>query len=238
MSVELIILEGNVGQNSGLRSVGSNDTKVCDLTLAVNQINKDEPKWYDLVCWGKTAEIAAQYCEKGREIVVIGRMQKRTYEKDGEQRVRVEVVVDELYLDTMHTTVVKGRVGQNDGLRSANSGKKVCNLRIAVDGRNKDNPPEWYRVVLFDKNAEIAAEYAEKGRMVTVTGRMQTRPYEKNGEQHFSTELVASHISLGRRPKGGNASEGEEPRQTPAAASASRPEPAAAGVEGDDDLDF
>lgn len=239
MSVEMVILQGNVGNNSGLRTVGANNSQVCDLTLAVNQVGKEEPKWHDLVCWGKTAEIASKFCDKGREILVVGRIQKRPYEKDGEKRVKVEIVVDELYLDTASVTVVKGRVGQNDGLREANSGKKVCNITVAVDGRNKDNPPEWFRVSLWDKTAEIAAEYAEKGRMVTVIGRMQTRSYEKNGEKKFSTELMGNQLILGRRPKPeGGAETGAHDSQAAASARPAQSAPAAATALADDDLDF
>ncbi len=242
MSVEMVILEGNVGSNSGLRTVGANNSQVCDLTLAVNQIGKEEPKWHNLVCWGKTAEIASKYCDKGRDIFVVGRIQKRPYEKEGEKRVQVEIVVDELYLDTASVTVVKGRIGQNDGLREANSGKKVCNVTVAVDSRNKDNPPEWFRATLWDKTAEIAAEYAEKGRMVTIIGRMQTRTYEKDGEKKFSTELMGNQLILGRRPKPEGDS-GSDRNESRAVASTQRAQDsqstlAPAGDMGDDDLEF
>ncbi len=239
MTVEVIILQGNVGQNSGLKEVG--ETQICNLTLAVKVYGSEEPRWHDIVVFGKLAEIAAKYCEKGREITVAGRTQKRPYEKDGTTRYSFEVVADNIYLDTMDLVVARGRVGSNDGLRQAGE-TEVCNFSLAVD-RRKNDEVEWYRCVVFGKSAKVAAEHGGKGRMVTVIGHMRTRSYDKDGVTQYRTELIVDQYKLGRKPKDKD-SEAGDTNNAGHDAQTSTPEPTPAATaapvtaEEPDDFDF
>ena len=54
---------------------------------------------------------------------------------------------------------------------------------------------EWFRVVLFRENAERAAEWLRKGTKVFIEGRIQTRQYEKDGQTHYMTELIADRFA-------------------------------------------
>ena len=76
---------------------------VANIRLAVdrdfkNQEGKREVDFLTCTAWRKVAEIVAQYCKKGSLILVSGSIQQDNYEKDGEKRYTVKVVVDKIRL--------------------------------------------------------------------------------------------------------------------------------------------
>lgn len=78
-------------------------TPVGTFTLAVDRrVQKDKPKEADFipcVVWSKTAEVVGNYCKKGKQVAVNGRIQVRSYDaKDGSKRYVTEVIVSELEL--------------------------------------------------------------------------------------------------------------------------------------------
>lgn len=91
-------------------------TAVATFTLAVDRrVAKDKPKEADFipcVVWNKTAEIVGEYCKKGKQVAVNGRIQVRSYDaKDGTKRYVTEVIVNELEL-----------LGKGDGSSKQNGG--------------------------------------------------------------------------------------------------------------------
>src|SRR5690606_12562866 len=91
-----VALIGRLGSTPQLRYT-QNGTAVATCSIAVpRRRNRDEVDWIDLTFWGKTAEIASQHLTKGRQIGITGRLQQERWEKDGEKRSKVVVVVDEL----------------------------------------------------------------------------------------------------------------------------------------------
>ncbi len=72
-----------------------NGTAVANASLAVpRRGNREETDWFDLTFWGKTAELAANHLTKGRQVGITGRLRQERWEKDGEKRSKVVVVVD------------------------------------------------------------------------------------------------------------------------------------------------
>jgi single-strand DNA-binding protein len=73
MSLNLVSLVGRVGGEPDVKYFESGSVK-CRLTLAVNRQtrNDDQPDWFSLELWGKTAEVAANYVRKGSLIGVTG----------------------------------------------------------------------------------------------------------------------------------------------------------------------
>ncbi|MGB8700894.1 MAG: single-stranded DNA-binding protein [Thermosynechococcaceae cyanobacterium] len=101
MSVNVVSLVGRVGTEPDVRYFESGSV-VCKLTLAVDRRtrNNDQPDWFDLELWGKTAEVAAQYVHKGTLIGVTGAL-KFDHWKDrntGSDRTRPIVRVERLDL--------------------------------------------------------------------------------------------------------------------------------------------
>jgi single-strand DNA-binding protein len=102
--VNKVILVGNLGKDPEVRYVQSGNA-VCTLRLAVTERRKDgdnwkdHTEWMDVVTFGKTAENAGQYLQKGRQIYVEGRLQTRQWDdKDGNKRYTTEIRGDRIVL--------------------------------------------------------------------------------------------------------------------------------------------
>ena len=93
-----------------------------------------------------------------------------------------------------------GRLVAGPELKHTPSGVAVTSFTLAVD-RNYAKPGEerqtdWIDVVAWRGTAEFICKYFTKGRMIAVTGSLQTRTWEdKNGSKHKATELVAQQVS-------------------------------------------
>lgn len=100
--VNKVIIVGNVGNDPELRLL-PNGNPVTNLTVATSDTWKDKQtgqehertEWHRVVLFGKLAEIAKEYCGKGAQIYIEGRLQTREWEKDGVKRYTTEIVVDQ-----------------------------------------------------------------------------------------------------------------------------------------------
>jgi single-strand DNA-binding protein len=92
--------------------------------------------------------------------------------------------------------IVIGNLGADPELRYTSSNKAVCNMRVATSYKPKTGAEvtEWHRVVAYDTTADNCVKYLKKGRSVYVEGRLQTRQYERDGQKHSSTEIVAERV--------------------------------------------
>lgn len=101
-----------------------------------------------------------------------------------------------------HQTIIAGHLGKDPEIRYLPSGDAVCNFSVAVTESWKDKHGEkkeyttWYRVNAFGKMAEICGKYLKKGSGVLVTGKMQTRKWEKDGVEKESWELRADTMQM------------------------------------------
>jgi len=96
-----VILMGNLTRDPETRTIPSGQT-VTNFGLAVNRTWRDSNgasqesvSFIDCVAWAKTGEILAQYLQKGRPVLVSGRLEQRSWEQDGQKRSKVEVVVED-----------------------------------------------------------------------------------------------------------------------------------------------
>lgn len=99
MAINTVVLTGRLTRDPELRYTPQG-TAVCNVGLAVDRSRPDQAgerqaDFFDVVCWGKTAESVAQHQTKGKLIGVEGRLQARTYDtQDGHKRKVVEVVAN------------------------------------------------------------------------------------------------------------------------------------------------
>jgi len=97
------ILIGNLCKDPELRYTPQG-TAVVNITLAINrkykfgEEMKEDVAFVSVVAWGKTAEIINQYCSKGSPLMVEGRIQTRSWEKDGQKQYKTEVVAENIQL--------------------------------------------------------------------------------------------------------------------------------------------
>lgn len=86
-----------------------------------------------------------------------------------------------------------GRLGRDPETKD----NAITNISIAVGWKTKEKEgTEWVPVVFFGKLAEIAAQYLRKGSQVYIAGRYQTRSWEKDGQKHYRTEIVAETMQM------------------------------------------
>lgn len=101
MAINVVSLVGRVGRDPDIKYFESGSVK-CNFSLAVNRRSKrnDEPDWFELEVWGKTAEIAGNYVRKGSLIGVKGsiKCERWTDRNTGEERQRFLIRVDQLDL--------------------------------------------------------------------------------------------------------------------------------------------
>ncbi len=95
-----VILIGNLGKDPEVRQV--KDTSVAQFSLATTTGFGDNKKtqWHNVTLWGKTAEVAGQYLKKGNRVCIVGEINYREYEKDGEKKFFTEIVSRELEMLT------------------------------------------------------------------------------------------------------------------------------------------
>jgi single-strand DNA-binding protein len=100
-----VLLIGNLGQEPEVR-LTENGKKYARFSIATNDTYRDangqkvnETYWHNVVAWGKLAEIAEQYLNKGKEVAVEGKLVHRNYtDKNGVKRNTTEVQVYEILL--------------------------------------------------------------------------------------------------------------------------------------------
>lgn len=98
-----VILIGRLTRDPELRYTPNTGSAVASFTLAVDRAgsNKGEADFINIVVWNKQAELCAQYLVKGRLAAVVGRLQIRTFEKDGKRQYFTEVVAETVrFLDS------------------------------------------------------------------------------------------------------------------------------------------
>ncbi|HBG82088.1 TPA: single-stranded DNA-binding protein [candidate division CPR2 bacterium] len=97
------IVLGNLTRDPELRYTPSGQP-VASLSVATNRSwvdaageKKDAVEYHDIVVWGKMAELTSQYLTKGRKVLVVGRLQTRTWEgQDGSKRQKTEIVATDI----------------------------------------------------------------------------------------------------------------------------------------------
>ena len=105
---------------------------------------------------------------------------------------------------SVNKVILVGNLGNDPEVRTLNDGSPVVNLSIATSESWRDKATnerrertEWHRVVMFNRLAEIAAEYLRKGSKVYIEGRLQTRKWQdQNGKDRWSTEIVANEMQM------------------------------------------
>lgn len=106
-SVNKVILIGTLGKDPELKYTPQG-TPVAKFSIATNEGYKDKQsgewkertEWHNIVAWQRTAEVAAEYLKKGRQVYIEGRITTRSWDdKDsGQKRYMTEIVVNDLVL--------------------------------------------------------------------------------------------------------------------------------------------
>ena len=102
MSINSVVISGNLGADPELRNTASG-TAILSLRVAVNERRKDQSgewtdyvNWVDAVVFGARAESVSRFLNKGSKVSISGRLRYSSWERDGQRRSKLEVIVDEI----------------------------------------------------------------------------------------------------------------------------------------------
>lgn len=105
---------------------------------------------------------------------------------------------------SVNKATILGNLGADPEVRKLDNGTKVVTFNVATSERwndkntgEKKEKTEWHRVVIFGQSendglAGVAEKYLKKGSKVYLEGKIQTRKWEKDGVDHYTTEIVLS----------------------------------------------
>ena len=96
----------------------------------------------------------------------------------------------------MNTVVLIGRLTRDPEVKFLQSGKSVCKFTLAVDKPFGDKEADFIPITVWGKIGEACGNNLNKGRLVAVSGRLQIRTYEKDGQNRRIAEVVASEVKF------------------------------------------
>lgn len=120
----------------------------------------------------------------------------------------------------INKVILVGNLGQDPETRYMPSGGAVTNFTLATNETWKDKQSgeakertEWHRVAMFNRLAEIAAEYLRKGSQVYIEGKLRTRKWQdRDGNDRYTTEVIADEMQmLGGKAGGASAAPARQP---------------------------
>ena len=146
----------------------------------------------------------------------------------------------------INKVILVGNIGKDPETRYMPNGKAVTNFSVATSESWKDangdkqERTEWHNVVLFEKLAEIAAEYLHKGSQVYIEGSLRTRKWQdKEGKDRYTTEIVGRDMQmLGGRGGAGSGESSGGGRSAPERSSSNSAPPPSDDGGFDDDIPF
>ncbi|MFQ6618933.1 MAG: single-stranded DNA-binding protein [Fidelibacterota bacterium] len=104
---------------------------------------------------------------------------------------------------SVNKVILVGYLGADPELRYTPAGVATATFNIATNEVWKDQDgtqqerTEWHRIVAWRKLAEFCGEWLKKGRLVYISGRLQTRSWEdKDGIKRYTTEIVADELTM------------------------------------------
>ncbi len=103
---------------------------------------------------------------------------------------------------SINNATILGNIGKDPEVKYTPAGTPVARISVATNERFKDKlgnwkeRTEWHNVILWARLAEIAKEHLHKGSKICVVGALSTRSWDKNGDKHYMTEIVARDLIM------------------------------------------
>ncbi|MFI5151429.1 MAG: single-stranded DNA-binding protein [Bacteroidia bacterium] len=120
----------------------------------------------------------------------------------------------------INKVILIGNLGRDPEIRHLEGGVSVANFPMATTESYKDKSgnrveqTEWHNIVMWRGLADVAEKYLRKGMTVYVEGKLRTRNYEKDGQKHYRTEILADNMTILSR-KDDTKSSGDSQSQAP-----------------------
>jgi single-strand DNA-binding protein len=114
-----------------------------------------------------------------------------------------QVPVEASMSSSVNKVILVGRLGKDPEVKYTQGGTPVARFSLATDETWKDQSgerqqrTEWHNIIAWRKLAEICGQYLNKGRLVYIEGKLQTRSWEdKEGNKRYTTEIVADNMVM------------------------------------------
>lgn len=99
-----VVIAGNLVRDPEMKYLPSG-TPLCEFGIAVNEKRNsketgekiEEVSYFDVTCFGKTAEVASQWLTKGKPVAIEGKLQQQRWEKDGQKRSKIVVIANRVH---------------------------------------------------------------------------------------------------------------------------------------------
>jgi single-strand DNA-binding protein len=110
-------------------------------------------------------------------------------------------------MNTLNNSVrLTGFLGSSPEIKETKNRKKFAKLNLATTSYHKNNEGErvtettWHQILLWDKQAELAEKYLDKGSKISLEGRLTNRYYtDKDGVKRLATEIIVNEIDFSKK---------------------------------------
>ncbi len=147
MYINKAMLFGNLTRDPELRALPSG-VNVCNFSVATNRVYKDkdgkkqeQADFHNVVVFGRQADIVAQYLKKGSSVFIEGRMQTRSWEKEGQKQYRTEVIADRVQFGPKGSAGGGRSSGPEGGAQEDQGGGSASGIDYPKDEINPDDIP-------------------------------------------------------------------------------------------------
>ena len=96
----------------------------------------------------------------------------------------------------MNRVDLVGRITADPEVKFSASGKAYVRFSLAVNRESKDKGVDYPNCTAFGKTAELIGEWVKKGKLLAITGRIQTGSYEKDGRKIYTTDVMVERVEF------------------------------------------
>lgn len=105
----------------------------------------------------------------------------------------------------MNSVILIGNLTTDVELREFGTEKKLAKFGLAVDRGGKDSDTDFFRISVWDRQAEICADFLTKGQKIALEGRLRYSAWEEEGKKRSAVEVVAYRVEFVTAPAGSGA---------------------------------
>lgn len=101
----------------------------------------------------------------------------------------------------MNTVNLIGNLATDVEVKDVGDEKRVANFLLAVNRRSRDGGADFLNVAVWDRQADVCAQYLSKGQRVGVDGYLRTRSWEEDGKRRRDVDVVARSVDFLSPPR-------------------------------------
>jgi single-strand DNA-binding protein len=105
----------------------------------------------------------------------------------------------------MNNVILIGNLTTDVELRQFGAEKQLATFGLAVDRGGKDTDTDFFRISVWDRQAQLCADYLAKGRKIALEGRLRYSTWEDEGKKRSAVEVVAYRVEFLSPPAGSGA---------------------------------